>query len=659
MKKGRAVVLASALLLYGGAAGTSNHASLVSPDGAVRVEISTEGGAPGRGLVFGVLFRGKTVVARSPLGVRLNGGKSFSDGFRILGVRRNGIDETYSMPHGKCSRVRNRCNEAVLMLRNASGARMDITFRAYDDGAAFRYGFPDPASVGPIEITGELSGFDFPDGSRYWGLHLNSFHTPYEKEYTAGAISSIPDSSLIGLPMLVRTPDGVWTGITEAALVDYAGLFLKRDPAEANLLLAGLAPLADGSGVCVRTLAPRVTPWRVLILGDHPGRLIESNLVLNLNDPCAIDTSWVRPGTAINDWTSDHFVKGTGFKGAMDNRTMMHYIDFCGDYGLTYMSIDAGWYGADYMKPDLDVTRPIPEIDVPMLVKYAAGRNVNVFLWTFGPLMRRQLDRALDRMSEWGVKGLNIDFIESDDQETVNFVNRAVREAAAHRLHIEFHGVYKPTGISRTYPNLLAHEAVLGLEYAKWDTKPTPAHDCTLPFMRMLAGPLDYIPVGFSNGTRETYKIIPDTFMTLGTRCHELALLVVFESGFQVLADSPDNYRGKTGDDFFRHVPAAWSETRVLDGDVGEFIVLARKHRSRPEWFLGAITNWTARAVRVPLGFLGRGAYTAEIYADGPAAETDARDAVFETRPVLATDTLTVRMAPGGGQAVRFYRNKR
>jgi alpha-glucosidase len=258
-------------------------------------------------------------------------------------------------------------------------------------------------------------------------------------------------------------------------------------------------------------------------------------------------------------------------------------------------------------------------------------------------------------MAEWGVKGLNIDFIESDDQETVNFVNRAVREAAAHRLHIEFHGVYKPTGISRTYPNLLSHEAVLGLEYAKWDARPTPAHDCTIPFVRMLAGPLDYIPVGFSNGTRETYKIVPDTFMTLGTRCHELALLVVFESGFQVLADYPDNYRGKTGDAFFRHVPAAWSETRVLDGEVGEFIALARKHRSKPEWFLGAITNWTPRTIQAPLGFLGPGVYTAEIFADGPAADTDARDASFETRSVLATDTLTVRMAPGGGQAIRFF----
>jgi alpha-glucosidase len=658
MKRSWAVILVPAFLLNGSStAGSLNQAVLSSPDEGVRIEISTKGGVLKKGLVFNVSFRGKPVVTPSPLGFRLKGETALSDGFRILGVQRNRIDETFGMPHGKCARIRNRCNEAVLMLQNHSGMRMDVTFRAYDDGAAFRYGFPVQASIGSLEIVRELSGFHFPGGSRYWGLHLNSYHTSYEKEYTAGTLASIPDSSLIGLPMLVQTPDGVWTGITEAALADYAGLFLKQDTAEPGLMLASLAPLLDGSGACVRTRAPRVTPWRVLLLGGHPGCLIESNLVLSLNEPCVIDTSWIKPGTAINDWTSDHFAKN--FKGAMDNRTMMHYIDFCGDYGLTYMSIDAGWYGADYMNPDLDVTRPIPEIDMPLLVDYARRRGVDVFLWTFGPLMRRQLDRGLDRMAEWGVKGLNIDFIESDDQETVNFVNRAVREAAAHRLHIEFHGVFKPTGISRTYPNLLAHEAVLGLEYAKWDAKPTPAHDCTIPFVRMLAGPLDYIPVGFSNGTRETYKIIPDTFMTLGTRCHELALLVVFESGFQVLADYPDNYRGKTGDDFFRHVPAAWSETRVLDGEVGEFIVIARKHRSKPEWFLGAITNWTTRTVRIPLGFLTSGEYTAEIYADGPAADADARDAAFETRSVLATDTLTVRMASGGGQAIRFFPNTR
>lgn len=635
-----------------GVSGSDDPVVISSPGECVRIETSVSGGIRQNALVFSVSYRGKSVILPSPLGFRMKGETELADGFRILGVQRNRIDETYGMPHGKCSRIRNRCNEAVIRLRNSRGVRLNAVFRAYDDGAAFRYEFPEQESSESLAIVGELSGFRFPADSKYWGLHLNSYHTAYEEEYTAGMLASIPDSSLIGLPMLVRTPGGVWTGITEAALVDYAGLFLKSDPLEPDLLTASLAPLPDGSGVCVMTRAPRVTPWRVLLLGAHPGRLIESNLALNLNEPCAIDMSWIKPGTAINDWTSDHFVKA--FKGAMDNRTMMHYIDFCGDYNLTYMSIDAGWYGADYMNPDLDVTKPIPEIDMPMLVDYAARRGVDVFVWTFGPLMKKQLDQGLDQLSKWGVKGLNIDFIESDDQETVNFVNRAVREAAAHKLHIEFHGIFKPTGLSRTYPNLLAHEAVLGLEYAKWDTKPTPGHDCTIPFVRMLAGPLDYIPVGFSNGTRETYKIVPDTFMTLGTRCHQLALLVVFESGFQVLADYPDNYRGRTGDDFFRHVPAAWSETRVLDGEVGEFIVLARRHRSKPEWFLGAITDWTSRTLRVPLGFLGSGEYMAEIYADGPAADADARDALLEKRVVRNTDTLTVRMAAGGGQAIRF-----
>lgn len=656
--RGHLLLLAAVALAgcsaWSGRSSEADVVSLSSPDGRTRATVLVED----HELRYAVAFRGHTIISASDLRFEFGDGSHFGDAVRIVSTSRMRADHTYTVPHGKRSTVRDHFEELTMTLADRSGRQVELVFRAYDDGIAFRFVFPDRPEWRRVQIREEASTFAISPDAAHWALHLNAYDTSYEAEYDTGRVATIPDSTLMGLPVLFRDST-TWFAITEASLTDYAGMYLTPGTSESRevesgrfLLQSDLAPRRDGSGLRVTTTGPARTPWRVIMIGDHPGRLIESNLVLNLNEPVAIDTSWIKPGLAIDDWMSDHTVVGEDFEGAMDDRTMKHYIDFCAEYGLEYMSIDAGWYGEDYMDSTLDLTQSIPEIDVPGLVQYARERDVDIFLWTLGTVVARQMDAAFAQFREWGVKGINIDFLNRDDQETVRFVNDATRTAARYGLHVEFHGVYKPTGLERTYPNLLSHEAVLGLEYAKWSAMPTPEHNTIIPFTRMLAGPMDYLPGGFTNATRETFEIVSDRFMTLGTRAHSLAHLVIFESAFQVLPDFPGNYRGKVGSDFLRHVPAAWDETVVIDGYPGDFIVIAR--RSGTTWFLGANSDWTRRQLDVPLTFLSDASYQAEIYADGPDAATDANDVTFSRTTVTPGDTLSISMAPGGGLAARL-----
>ena len=375
--------------------GEEDAVLLVSPHERVHLRFQVEEGMS----TFDVSFDGRTVVSPSPLGFVFGDGSVFGERVSVVSTEYTAGDDTYSVPHGKTSTIRNHYRQADVTLRDAAGRRLVIQFRAYDDGAAFRYVFPDRPEWRRVEIVAERSTFAVDAGAKHWGLHLNGYETSYEAEYDTGAVATIADTTLIGLPVLFQ--DGpTWIAITEADLTDYAGMYLApesentsahHEPAS-RALQARLAPRRDGSGLSVLTAAPARTPWRVILVGDHPGRLVESNLVLNLNDPVAIDTAWIRPGLAIDDWMSDHTVVGEDFEGAMDDRTMKHYIDFCAEYGLEYMSIDAGWYGSDYMDATLDLTQSIPEINVPELARYAEERGVGIFLWTLGSIVERQMD---------------------------------------------------------------------------------------------------------------------------------------------------------------------------------------------------------------------------------------------------------------------------
>ena len=648
------LVLTLALLVACAGPATDDPDGLTSPDGRVRLAFTLTGGEDGRSLTYTVHYDGVEVVRDSPLGVMLADGKELSRGLTLDTLEHGEGDETYDMPHGKRSTIRNRYLSAVLSLTDGAGQELGLEFRVFDDGVAFRYHFP--GNGAELKLAGEITGFHFTADHRFWGLYLPDHLTNYESDYVADSIAHVPPDTLLALPVLVEIAEDVWCGITEADLTDYAAMYLARKPGVRPYFGAWLAPREDGSGLCILTTAPHVSPWRVLMLGDDPGRLVESDIVLNLNDPPEGDFSWVKPGRAAWDWWSGQLMDN-GSTGGSDTLTMQYYIDFAAELGLEYMLVDAGWYRWNGSTgPDAvgDLSTPADGMDVEALVRYGAERGVGIVLWCHWETLDEQMDTVLPLYERWGVKGVKVDFMDSDSQEMVDYYHRVVRKAAEHHLVVDFHGAYKPTGIRRTYPNLITREGALGLEYLKWSRRTTPEHNCTLPFVRMLAGPLDYTPGGFNNGTPETFEISNVNPMTLSTRCHQLALFVILESAFQCLADSPANYRGEPGLEFLRHVPVAWDETRVLHAAVGDYCTIAR--RRGDEWYLGSITDLTPRELKVPLDFLDDGEWIAEIYADGPNAATDATDVMIGAEDVTAGNSLTLSLAPGGGCAMRFVK---
>ena len=413
-------------------------------------------------------------------------------------------------------------------------------------------------------------------------------------------------------------------------------------------LVTRLAPRKDGPGL-VRASAPCKSPWRVLLLGEKAGDLIESDMVLNLNEPNVLgDASWVVPGKCAWDhwWSAE--VK-------MDTPTQKEYIQFAADMGFPYQLVDWQWYGA-FNTPTADITKVNPNVDMPELLRFAKERNVRLFVWLHSNDVNRfltegQLDDVFTLYNKWGLAGVKIDFMDRDDQEMVNWYHTIIKLAAKHKLMVDFHGAYKPTGTMRTYPNQITREGVMGEEYDKSSNRVTPEHDCTLPFTRMLAGPMDYTPGGFLNRSRDRWRQTTPT-QVQGTRCHELAKFVIFDSPLTVLCDHPDNYRNQPGLEFLKVVPTVWDDTRIIDGFPGEFILDAR--RSGKEWFLGGMTNWDSRTVEIPLKFLPEGRYTAHIFQDAPDADTEAEHLTATTKTVTNKETLKVRMASGGGIAIHF-----
>ena len=647
---------------------TTIQTDIQSPDNLIQMLVTTSGGESESELMYNIQFQDKLLIKNARLGIELKGVGIVSNNFEIVKTLTSSHDETYTQKFGKNSVIRDHYNETILSLKNSDNIFIDLIIRAFNDGIAFRYHFPVQVTITTFEITNELTSFNFTENHHYWGQHPESYQNSYENTYTAADIANIAADSLTALPLLLEAEGIAWTAITEANLTNYAGMYVKGSLDEKYELCASLSPLPDNPDVCVKAETPFSTPWRVIMIADEPGKLIESDIVLNLNDECAFDSSWVKPGKTAWDWWCCKKVVGEDFEGAMDDRTMKYFIDFAAEYGLEYMLVDAGWYGSlqgshnDYeflSQPQFNLTQSIPEIDIPELVRYANSKGVDIIVWLHWIHAIQQMDEAFPLYEKWGVKGVKIDFMNRDDQEMVNYYRDMVRKSAEHKLLIDFHGAYKPTGIRRTYPNLITREGVRGLEWLKVSDSVNPEYNCTVPFTRMLAGPMDYTPGGFNNVTREQHSIHPDGWsatvapMTLGTRCHQMALFVIFESPLQMVADYPDIYRKSPESTFMSHVPTVWDETRVLQAKVSDYLSIARKKGE--EWYLGSITDWTARELTQALDFLGDGDYIAEIYADGAEAATNAKDVSAGKYIVNNKQSMTIKLASGGGHAVRFY----
>lgn len=633
---------------------------VTSPDGQIEFVLSgpEDVSAPAQPatLRYSVDYRGKPLIENSALGLDIDGQPPLGPSVHKVSAVYGQTDDTYAVIAGKSSSARNHCNWARVDLEESSGAlrKMSVEVRVFNDGVAFRYLLPQQSLFTSFDIARERTEFHFAKDAVTYPLVLSGFQSSYEDEYQTRHISGLHPEWLVALPLLSHVPGVGWVAITEADIDNYAGMYLQRDPQQPMTLDATLSPRVDVPGVAVEAAAPMQSPWRVLMIAPEAGKLIESNLVINLNPPPSIaDFSWVRPGKSAWDWWSGHMAKDVDFTPGMNTDTMKHYIEFASQSGFPYMLIDAGWAVPTHERNMDDITQVNPAIDMPELLRYAQQRNVRILLWAHWTSVNRYMDQAFPLFEKWGVAGVKIDFMNRDDQWMVDFYRRVVAAAAAHHLMIDFHGAYKPDGLRRTYPNLITRESVMGKEYSKWSARVTPVHDATLPYTRMLAGPMDYTPGAFTNVNQAQF--IPQNVMPMsqGTRAHELALYVVFESPLEMVSDYPEQYKGQADFNFIKQVPATWDETRFLTGQPTENISLAR--RSGRDWYIGSITNWTARDVELPLSFLGPGRYLAEIYADAPDAADNPTHTTISKQEVVSGTTLTVHMVSGGGNAIWIH----
>ena len=644
-------VALAALLM---ATGASAQERLISPDGRVAVEVALDGGGVPQ---VSVSYAGRPVVASSQLGLDFDSG-FLGRGLSVAAVGRAEGFETYDLM-GKFSRVEKPWREMTIDYTatvNGAERRLSMVFRAYDDGAAFRYIVPDQPGFGGSALRVEQTVLGFPVDYQCWGVNLGRVTTSHEGEFDAVRASVMREHNWFDAP-LVCQGEGAAFALAESDVDHYPAVYFTGRGDGGLGVQTRHAPRPTEPGVLTRSYAGSefVTPWRVVMLGETPGDLTESTLVTDLATAPQGDFSWVRPGRSAWDWWNGPVLEGVPGGAGMNTATFERFIDFAHQNGLEYILIDEGWYagagGGGTVRPGADITRMNPAIDIPHLVRYGRERGVGVWLWMNWIAFDAQMDQALDLYQSWGVAGLKIDFMDRDDQPMVDWYHRVLREAASHRLMVNFHGAYHPTGLNRTFPNYVTQEGILGAEYNKWSGRITARHNVTLPYTRFLVGPGDYTPAGFRNVSPQAFEARNTLPMVQTTRAHQLAMAVVFDSPMMVYADTPDAYRAAPEDfAFLAAAPAVWDETRFISGDVGESVVMAR--RSGRDWFIGAMTNEDGRSVTIPLDFLGAGRFEAQIWADGDAPDQTVRS----TQAVAATDALTLDLKPTGGAAVRIRR---
>ena len=629
--------------------------TVASPDSLIELRLSTD--ADGGQLFYDVTYRGKAVLERSALGLDIQDQPVLGDHVRMGAVRHAKIDETWQSPAGKANPIRNECNTVAIELSESRRPNRQFTVeaRAYNDGIAFRYVIPDQGLLKAVRLVNEKTQFVMAGDATAWPLILRSFHTSWEDNYRTVALSGIHPESLVAMPLLMELPGVAFVGITEADIDNYSGMYLLHSESHPRALEARLAPRVDEPGVSVIAQTPMTSPWRVVMIGPTPGRLLESNIVENLNPPSAIaDTSWIRPGKAAWDWWSGPYDEGVSFQPGKNTATAEHYVDFASKAGFEYFMLDGGWAaeGSGPNDSGADITAARKEIDLPALLEYAKSKNVRIWLWAHWTDVARQMDEAFPLYEKWGIAGVKIDFMDRDDQWMVDFYRRVAKKAAEHHLMVDFHGAFKPDGLSRTWPNALTREGVLGLEYNKWSARVTPDHNVMLAFTRLLAGPMDYTPGGFHNVTRAAFQPRNIQPMVMGTRAHQTALFVVFLSPFEMVSDYPEAYEGQKELSFLSSVPTTWDETHVVNAKVGDYITIAR--RRGKDWYVGSIAGWHGADLEIPLDFLDAGQYSADTWTDAPDAAENPTHTVMNHQAVNHATVLKVRLVSGGGAAIRI-----
>jgi len=637
------------LAFFGNAAAQSSY-DLRSPDGRIEVRIRTAGS-----IRYDVVLKGRAVLENSTLSLDVDH-KKLGVQPKVVDVKTQSHDQVVEpVVRQKFAKIRDHYNELRLNMEGGYA----VVFRAYNEGAAYRFETSMPQEK--VKIYGEESAFNFPANFVVYYPQEDSFFSHNERKYLPQNLSEIAHDFLATLPAVVDVREGAKVAIAESDVDDYPGLWLHGTGG--NGLAATFPPyplketltgdrdyrVTESADYIAVTAGTRSFPWRVIGIADQDGDLLTNQIVYLLEKPSQLqDTSWIKPGKVAWDWWNDNNVYGVDFKAGVNTETYKYYIDFAAKYGIPYIILDEGWYKLGNL---LEV---VPEINMAELAAYAKQKNVGIILWVVWKTLDDQLMPALDEFEKWGVKGIKVDFMQRSDQILINYYHRISRECAKRKMLVDFHGDQKPATMTRTWPNLISTEGVRGMEWSKWSADSEPKHNVTLPFTRMFLGPMDYTPGAMRNATKATFAPIFSQPMALGTRCHQLAMYVVFESPLQMLSDSPSNYMKEPEImDFLGPVPSEWDETKVLDARISDYVVVAR--RNGRDWYIGAMTDWTPRTLEIDLSFLPEGTFTMEAYQDGVNADRNASDYKKITTPVNKATKLKLPLTSGGGWAARIH----
>jgi alpha-glucosidase len=592
------------------------------------------------GITIALDHDGTEVLAPSEISMTLANGKELGADPKVSSVSRKSVNTVIPSPVYKKSEVKDNYNELTINLKGNYG----IIFRAYDEGFAYRFFTKMKDS---IIVQNEKANFNFSKDHTTFTPYANStrptfeeqFSNSFEQEYVYDPITKLNSKRLIILPMIVNLDNGKKLCVTEADLNSYPGMFLNNstDKPALNAIFAGYPKKVEQGGhnnlqmlvkerenYIARTKGTRDFPWRVFVVSASDKDLLNCDMVYKLATPNQIgDISWVKPGKVAWDWWNNWNLYGVDFRAGINNDTYKYYIDFASKNGIEYVILDEGWA----VNKKADLLQVIPEIDIQELVNYGKERNVGIILWAGYHAFDRDMKNVVKHYADMGVKGFKVDFMDRDDQDLIDFLWRTAKTCAENKMMVDFHGICKPTGLQRTYPNIINYEGVHGLEQLKWQPKTDDMvkYDVCIPFIRQIAGPMDYTQGAMRNATKNNYAPVYSEPMSQGTRCHQLATYVIFESPLNMLCDNPCEYeREQECTDFIAAIPTVWDETVPLDSQVGEYVSVARRHGN--DWYVGSMTNWTRRDITLDLSFLPDGNYKVEVFKDGINADRAARD---------------------------------
>ncbi|WP_244228797.1 glycoside hydrolase family 97 protein [Mucilaginibacter endophyticus] len=634
---------------------TTKNYHIKSPDGKINLSVAT-----GDKITWLVKHEDTEIIMPSDISMTLQSGEVLGKSPIVKNAKTTSVDQYFNTPIYKKDKVHDQYNQLIINLKGD----YSLIFRAYDDGVAYRF---ITQKKGDITIMNEEANFNFKDDDKAYLPFVNDYRnkdrwtTSFEALYSKLKLSEVTKDSLAFLPVLVDVGNNKKVAILEADLQDYPGMYLtgneqslqgafaKYPTVETTGGYANMNYVVNGrADYIAKTKGTRSFPWRVVIISTDDKQLANNDIVQRLSEPSRIkDLSWIKPGKVAWDWWNDWNITHVDFKAGINNQTYKYYIDFASANKVEYVVLDEGWSNI------VDLNQISPDINLQELIDYAKQKNVGLILWTSWYALTRQTDAAMAKFSKMGIKGFKIDFIDRDDQKMVSSLYEIAQKAADNQLIVDYHGMYKPSGIQRTFPNILNFEGVKGLENVKWGVKDHPVYDVSIPFIRMLSGPMDYTPGAMRNASKANFRPVNGNPMSQGTRCHQLAMYTIFEAPLQMMADNPTAYqKEQESTDFIAAVPTTFDETVALSGKVGEYVAIARRKGST--WHIGAMTNWDARELAIDLSFLGEGTYKAVIFEDGINADKDGTDYKRTVVNLTSKDKLNIKLASGGGWAARL-----